>query len=34
MAAKFKENWLIQDNIPSAHRNVVKLYIVYEIDTW
>ena len=33
MAAKFKENCLIQDNISFTPRNVVHLLIVYELDT-
>ena len=31
--AKFKGNCLIQDNVFFAHRNVVHLFIVYELDT-
>ena len=32
--AKYKGNWLIQDNISCTHRNVVNLCIVNELDTW
>ena len=32
--AKYKGNWLIQDNISCTHRNAVNLFIVYELDTW
>ena len=32
--SKLIENSLIQDNISFTHRNVVNLYIAYELDTW
>lgn len=34
IAIEFKQNFLKQDKAIFAHRNVVNLFIAYELDTW